>query len=434
MSILRFSICSIVVFSSVMLMAGASLAQSDSLWPQWRGADRDNLSDETGLFETWDDDGPDLAWTATGLGSGYASISIAEGKIFSTGNDDNEQFVVALDMDGKNLWKQAVTETKPEHGYDGARSTPTFDDGMLYVVTSAGSVVCLKAEDGSIVWQRDFSDWNGEMMSTWGFSESPLVDGDRVVCTPGGDKGMVVALDKKTGEEVWASKLPGYDTEEGTNGKNLKDGAGYASIRISNGGGVKQYVQLVGRGLIGIRASDGELLWRYARVSNGTANIPDAIIDGDYVFTSTGYKTGAALLKLTANGDGVDAEEVYWLGGRDLSNKHGGMTLVDGYVYCGHGNGSGLPICVELKTGENAWGPERAEGKGETSMVYADGHLVMRRDDGTVMLVTATPDKFDIVHTFTPEFQEGKSWAHPVIAGGHLYLREQDKLMAYKLK
>ena len=199
------------------------------------------------------------------------------------------------------------------------------------------------------------------------------------------------------------------------------------------GAGVKQYVQLVGRGLIGVRASDGKFLWRYSRVANGTANIPTPVISGDYVFTSTAYGTGSALLHLQKSTAGVDAEEVYWLEGNDLQNKHGGMVLVDGYIYCGTGNGQGLPICVNMKTGENAWGPVRGEGRGEASLIYADGHLVIRRDDGTVMLVKATPEKFDLVHSFMPQFQQGKSWAHPVIANGRLYLREQDKLMVFQL-
>ncbi len=199
------------------------------------------------------------------------------------------------------------------------------------------------------------------MMSGWGYSESPLVDGDQVVCTPGGNEGMVVALNKLTGENIWATKLPAYGEENGRNGAKLVDGAGYASIMISNGGGVKQYVQLVGRGVIGIRASDGQLLWRYAGVANQVANIPSVLIDGDYVFCSTAYDTGSALLKLSANGkDQVKMTEVYQLKANQMQNKHGGMVLVDGYIYCGDGNGSGLPICIKMSDGSVAWGPQRA--------------------------------------------------------------------------
>lgn len=404
-------------------------------WLQWRGADRANRSSETGLFKTWGADGPPLVWMAEGLGSGYASVSVAGDRIYTTGNDADSQFAVAIDAkSGAVAWKQPITSQPPKHNYEGSRTTPTIDGDRLYMVSSDGRIVCLNREDGTEIWSRSFQDWQGKMMSGWGYSESPLVDGDRVICTPGGDRGMVVAIDKLTGDEVWASRLPSFERKSGLNGKPLKDGAGYSSLVISEGAGVKQYIQLVGRGLIGIRASDGKFLWEYGRVANGTANIPTALVDGDYVFTSTGYGTGSALLKLVRQGDEVRAEEVYWLDGNQLQNKHGGMTLVDGHIYCGHGNGTGMPICVNMQTGDIDWGPERAKGSGETSLIYADGHIVFRREDGTVILAKATPEKYDVVQTFKPAYQAGKTWAHPVIADGMLYLREQDKLMCYKLK
>ena len=404
-------------------------------WLQWRGSGRANLSSETGLYDQWGDDGPPLAWMADGLGAGYASVTVKGDRIYTTGNFDDSQSAIAIDAnDGKIVWKKAITEGAPKHGYEGSRTTPTIDGDRLYLVSSDGKIVCLNRESGDEIWSRNFSDWGGKMMSGWGFSESPLVDGDWVLCTPGGPDGMVVALDKISGKQVWATKLPEYGDEEGVNSKNIRDGAGYASIVTSNGAGVKQYVQLVGRGLIGIRAKDGKLLWRYVRVSNGTANIPTAVVDGDLVFTSTAYNTGAACLKLVANGDGVTAEEVYWLDSKQFQNKHGGMTLVNGYIYAGHGNGSGLPICLNMKTGEIAWGPERSEGKGETSLIYADGRIIMRRQDGVVILLEATPEAYREIGTFEPAYQEGKTWAHPTIANGKLYLREQGKLMCYRLK
>ena len=404
-------------------------------WLQWRGSGRANLSSETGLYDQWGDDGPPLAWMADGLGAGYASVTVKGDRIYTTGNFDDSQSAIAIDAnDGKIVWKKAITEGAPKHGYEGSRTTPTIDGDRLYLVSSDGKIVCLNRESGDEIWSRNFSDWGGKMMSGWGFSESPLVDGDWVLCTPGGPDGMVVALDKISGKQVWATKLPEYGDEEGVNSKNIRDGAGYASIVTSNGAGVKQYVQLVGRGLIGIRAKDGKLLWRYVRVSNGTANIPTAVVDGDLVFTSTAYNTGAACLKLVANGDGVTAEEVYWLDSKQFQNKHGGMTLVNGYIYAGHGNGSGLPICLNMKTGEVAWGPERSEGKGETSLIYADGRIIMRRQDGVVILLEATPEAYREIGTFEPAYREGKTWAHPTIANGKLYLREQGKLMCYRLK
>ncbi|TWU35271.1 outer membrane biogenesis protein BamB [Novipirellula aureliae] len=403
-------------------------------WSQWRGEDRANRSSETGLFENWDADGPPLEWMAEGLGSGYANVSVVGDRIYTSGDFEDSQAIIAIDVaDGSLVWKTPITDKKPKHGYDGSRTTPTVDGNRLYAVSSDGRIACLNASDGNLVWARDFSDWNGKMMSSWGFSESPLVDGDKVICTPGGVDGMVVALDKMSGKQIWACIVPEPTPENDR--EALKEGAGYSSPILSNGGGVKQYVQLVGRGLIGIRAEDGKMLWQYNRVANTVANIPTAIIDGDFVFTSTGYNTGSALLKLSADGNGgVNAEEIYWLKGRTLQNKHGGITLVDGYLYCGHGNGNGLPICVEMATGEIKWGPERTEGKGETSLIYADGHIIYRREDGTIMLTKADPSTFKVLSFFKPPFQEGKSWAHPVIANGKLYLREQDKLICYRLK
>lgn len=417
-----------------------SLAQQTSDWSQWRGPDRANLSSETDLFANWGTRGPKLKWMVAGMGSGYASLSVVGDTIYTTGDSKDAQFCTAVSVeDGSVVWSTKLTAERPKHGFEGSRCTPTVHDGNVYVVSSDGAISCLSAEKGDILWSRKFQEWDGKMMGSWGFSESPLIDGANVIVTPGGSQGIVVALDRKTGEDVWACQLPDYGEEFGANGMSLVDGAGYSSVVVSEGGGVRQYIQLVGRGLLGIRASDGKLLWRYARVANGTANIPTTIVDGDFVFTSTAYNTGSALLKLSSSGDQtgdqtVSAEEVYWLDSRTFQNKHGGMTLFEGHVYCGHGNAAGLPICLELATGKIKWGPERTTGKSESALVIADGHIVWRRQSGHVLLTTATPEKFELLHSFMPAYQEGQSWSQPVIAGGVMYLREQDKLMAYQLK
>ena len=307
-----------------LLLLTSSLYGED--WSQWRGEDRANRSSETGLFETWDAEGPPLEWMAEGLGNGYATVSVVGDRIYTSGNFDDSQSIVAIDAArGNVVWKTPITDKKPEHGYEGSRTTPTVDGNRLYAVSSDGRIACLSASSGEVLWNREFSEWNGKMMSGWGYSESPLVDGDKVICTPGGPEGMVVALNKMTGEQIWACTVPEPTPENDS--EALKEGAGYSSPILSNGGGVKQYVQLVGRGLIGVRAEDGKMLWQYNRVANTVANIPTAIVDGDFVFTSSGYNTGSALLKLSADGSGgVKAEEVYWLKGRTLQNKHGGIT------------------------------------------------------------------------------------------------------------
>ncbi|MEQ8791287.1 MAG: PQQ-like beta-propeller repeat protein [Pirellulaceae bacterium] len=426
MSQRRAPLLSLLLLLAIPTLLVAEEAAQDA-WTGWRGPNRDGISPDTGLLRDWDATPPKLLWMSDGLGKGYAGVSLAGGRIYTTGNLPDGQSVIALDAaDGGVLWTRAVTDDVPRHGYDGSRCTPTIDGDRLYVVASSGAIICLRAADGEILWSKDFrKEWSGKMMSGWGFSECPLVDGDLVLCTPGGPDATIVALNKLTGDEVWRSAVPKF---EGAG----KAGAGYSSIVISNGGGVKQYVQLLGAGAVGVRASDGKFLWGYGDVANGTANIPTCLTAGDYVFCSSGYRTGSALLKLTADGDEVSAEEVYFLDGNEMQNHHGGMVLAGGHVYCGHGHNNGLPICVKLETGEIAWGgDQRGAGSGSAAVAYADGLLVFRYQTGEVALIEATPEEYRLRGVLTPAYQEGRSWAHPVIIGGKLYLREQDKLMCY---
>ena len=413
----------------VATITSISQAHAADDWPGWRGPNRDGKSDDVGLLKSWDG-APPLAWTAEGIGIGYSGVSIVDGRVFTMGERDGECQVIALsDENGDELWSRAVDKEWTQGGYHGPRCTPTYSDDRLYVVAPHGAIVCLDAKSGEEVWRRDFAEeYDGKMMSIWGFSESPLVDGDRVICTPGGPDAMLVALDKKTGDEIWKAAIPDL-------GERGKDGAGYSSIVVSNGGGVKQYVQLVGRGLIGVDAETGEFLWGYNRIANPTANIPTPIVRDDYVFTSTGYGTGSALLKLAPSSDGVRAEEVYFLQAKQLQNHHGGLVMIGDYLFCGRGHNNGFPTCVEFMTGEHQW-PERLRGPGRKSaaVTYADGHLVFRYQDGVVALVPANPDKFEIAGEFEIPNVEKPSWPHPVIHNGHLYLREQDTLYVYDIR
>jgi len=399
-------------------------------WLQWRGPDRRDISPDKGLRKDWDADPPQLVWKAEGLGSGYAGISLGGGRIFSMGDVESQQVVVALDaQDGRLLWRTPISD-KSAHSYPGARCTPTIDGQHLYVVGSNGDIACLQAQDGALVWQKNFQkEWDGRMMSGWGYAESPLVDGDRVICTPGGAKAMMVALDKRTGAQIWQSPAD-------VPGDAGRDGAGYASSVISHGGGVKQYVQLTGRGLIGVRAADGKLLWSYNPIANTTANIPTPLIDGDHVFASTGYQTGAVLLRLSPDGrGGVTAREQYFLDAKTLQNHHGGMVLLGDFIYCGHGHNNGFPICVRMSTGKVVWGGDRrGPGSSSAAVTLADGHLVFRYQSGEVALIEATPQGYQLKGSFTPDYVSEPSWAHPVVIGGKLYLREQDQLMCYDVR
>jgi outer membrane protein assembly factor BamB len=398
-------------------------------WPQWHGPKRDNVSTETGLLRQWGPNGPALAWEASGLGLGFSSLAITNGRIFTMGDHGAEQFVMALDaQSGKMLWK---TKVGPSHEdeYGGPRSTPTIDGALLYAVGTEGDLVCLDTSTGKEVWRRSLpNDFGGRMMSDWKFSESPLVDGDRVIVTPGAREATLVALDKKTGKDVWRTATPDL-------GEKGRDGAAYSSVVISNGGGVKQYVQLLGRGVIGIRASDGKFLWSYNRVANQVANIATPLVQGDYVFASTGYQTGSALLKLAKSGDSVTATEVYWLDGKTFQNHHGGYVVVGQHIYGGHGHRRGAPICLDFASGKVVWGGEgtRNEGTGSAAVTTADNLLYFRYEDGTMMLIEATPEGYKPKGHFKIPGVSRPSWAHPVVLNGKLYLREDDKLLVYNV-
>ena len=238
---------------------------------------------------------------------------------------------------------------------------------------------------------------------------------------------MIVALDKKTGDTVWKGAAP---DDLGANGT---DGAGYASIVISHGAGVKQYIQLVGRGIVSFRAEDGKFLWNYNRVANQVANIPTPLVEGDYVFASTGYQAGAALLELQKRGEGVAAKEVYFLPGNKVQNHHGGMVLLGDYVYMGNGHNNGFPLCLELKTGKIMWRGGRGAGTGSAAVLEADGELYFRYQDGVMALIEANPEKYVLKGKFKLATHNGESWPHPVIVDRCLYVRDQDALLCYDI-
>ena len=416
---------SLMVSLAGMMLAGLPATGKD--WPQFRGPNLDGKSTESGILKSWEQQAPALLWMGEGMGSGYASVAVVGDRIYTTGDLKDGQGVVAVNAkDGKVLWTTVLTAGAPKHGFEGSRCTPTVVGNQLWVTTSNGSIACLTT-DGKVVWKKDFEkEWGGKMMSGWGYAESVLVDGKLAICTPGGPDAMMVALDKDSGRELWKCKVPEF-------GKKGKPGAGYSSVVISMAGGVKQYVQMTGPGVIGVRAADGKFLWGYDQSANTTANISSPVIAGDYVFSSSAYGAGAGLVKLTKDGDGVKAEEVYFLKPDQLQNHHGGMVLVDGYLYCGHKQNGGDLLCLDIKTGKFMWGPVKAPGKGSAAVTYADGHLIFRYQDGLLVLVEATPREFKMKGSFKPEFQDKESWAHPVVSGGRLYLREQDKMMCYQL-
>jgi outer membrane protein assembly factor BamB len=421
---------SALLVTSLWAFAYAGMAFAPGHWPQWRGPNRDGVSPETGLMPSWPAAGPPLAWRATGVGSGFSSVSVAAGRIYTMGDRGREQFVLAFnEADGKALWSARIGTAGYDDDYVGPRGTPSVDGDRVYALGSEGVLVALDAATGRERWRKSLpGDFGGRMMSRWRFAESPLVDGDRVVVTPGARGAAIVALDKMTGREIWRTAL------SRSLGPNGADGAGYSSIVISTGAGVKQYVQLIGRGLIGVRASDGTLLWNYNRIANDVANIPTPIVKGDFVFGSTGYGAGSALVRLSKSGDGVQAQEVYFFEGGRLQNHHGGVVLVGDHIYGGHGQSAGFPFCLEMSSGKLMWGPNiRNAGRGSAAIVYADGRLYFRYQSGKMILIEATPQGYREHGSFDIPNVNDPSWPHPVVAGGRLYLREQDTLYAYNV-
>lgn len=417
-----------VVFCLLFSILSGAVPAAD--WPQFRGPNRDGVCQETGLLKEWPKGGPKLLWEITGLGVGYSTVSTANGKLYTMGDGELDgkeaQLVYAYDLKTqKRLWAAKVGGTHD----DGPRCTPTVDGDSVYAIGTDGNVVCISAESGKVVWMENLlTDLDGASNPGWKFSESPLIDGDRLLCTPGGHKAVIAALNKKTGEVIWKCPMPDI-------GRNGKDEAGYCSIGISHGAGVKQYVQLTNEGVVSVSA-DGKFLWGYNRIANGVANIPTPVIDGDYVFTSTAYQTGAALLKLVPDGGGVKAQEVYWLTKDQFQNHHGGFVKVGDYIYGGHNHNKGEPTCIEFKTGKIMWHADQP-GKGSGCVLYADGNLYFRYENGLVALVEATPEKYNLKSTFTPPERPGATgtaWPYPVVSDGKLYLRHADVLFCYDVK
>ena len=265
------------------------------------------------------------------------------------------------------------------------------------------------------------------MMSGWGYSESPLLDGPWLICSPGAPNAAIVALDKNTGKEIWRTPFP-RDM-----GKKGKDGAGYGSVSIVEFGGKKQYVQMTGRGVLAVDARSGRHLWHYNKIANGTANIPSVIVDGDHIFASTGYGDGGSvLLQITASG----IREIKYYSAGELQNHHGGMVLLDGHVYGGHGHNRGEPFCLEMKTGRIAWkiNDNEIRKMGSAAVTCADGHLYFRYQNGMMKLVQANSRAYAEKGSFQIPNDRKNSWQHPVVAGGKLYLRAQNILHCYDIK
>jgi outer membrane protein assembly factor BamB len=381
-------------------------------WPQWRGPHRNGTSAEKNLLKSWPQNGPPLAWKTGGAGEGYSSFAVAGGRMFTLGARGNREYVVAFDAaSGKRLWEVAHGSRFTNDRGDGPRSTPTVDGGRLYVFGASGDLTSLDAASGKIGWTVNvIRDFGGQNIK-WGFSESPLVSGDRIIVSPGGSGSGIVAVNKANGKLLWKS--------EG-------DTAGYSSAVLHEVGGVRQAIVFTGQRALGLDVANGRVLWSYDRVANRVANIATPIARGNHVFLSSDYGTGAALLELTPSAGAIAAREVYFT--RDMRNHHASSVLIGDYLY---GFSSAILTAMKFDTGEVAW-RDRSVGKG--SLVFADERLYLFSERGVAALVEATPTGYREHGRFTLETGSLPTWTHPVVSNGKLFLRDQDAVYAYDVR
>ena len=305
--------------------SSATATDSTTDWNQFRGPNRDNLSAETGLADSWPDGGPELLQTITGIGEGYASVALVGEMMYTMGNVDGGEHIIALKRKtGEIVWKARNGNEYREGQGNGPRGTPTVEDGMVYALGGNGDLSCVNANNGDVIWNVNILQAFGGGNITWGISESVLIDGCNVICSPGGTEASVVALNAKTGKLVWRSRIPEQPQ------------ASYASPVVATIGKVKQYIIFTSKGICGVRAKDGEPLWGQNKSSNETANCATPLVFNNYVFSSSDYGTGAELVLLKAQGNTVRANPVYFT--KNMKNHHGGMVLLDGYVYGSSGD------------------------------------------------------------------------------------------------
>jgi outer membrane protein assembly factor BamB len=415
---------------AVILAALAAPAVHAADWPQWRGPNRDGVSVETGLLKDWPKDGPKLAWKANIDGVGYGSPVIVGEKLFITAAEDadegQKEFAICLNAKtGERVWK--VELPNGDGGYltgwgSGPRSSPTADGDAVYVLGARGDLFLLKAADGAKVWSVNLKKDFGGNIPDWGYSESVLIDGDNLICKPGGGKGTMLALEKATGKKVWQSA-------------ELTDSAGYASIAPADIGGVRQYITQTQSAAVGVRAKDGKLLWRQNSLKRAVAVIPTPVVHDGHAFFTAGYGAGCELFKLSSK-DGLTTAEKVYSPNKVLVNQHGGVVRIGDYVY-GHTDNGNKWVCIEYKTdaADPVW-DSKALDKG--SLIAADGHLYCYgQSKGTCVLVEASPEKwkekgrFDIPEKSKSPRRSGAIWAHPVVANGKLYLRDHELLFCY---
>lgn len=404
-----------VLMAVVALGAPAPAAEQGGFWPQFHGPNRDNRSTETGLLPTWPAGGPKMLWKFSDCGSGYAGVAVVEGRLFTSGDFEDKEFLIALDLGGKLLWKTPNGEAW-RGSTPGSRATPTYCDGTLYLMGPTGRLGAFEAATGKELWAVDLKQAYGVRYGTWALAENVVVEGKMVLCAPGGERGRVVALDKATGKPVWANTT-------------IRDGAAYSSPIIVTHNGVRQLITLLERAVVGVDVGTGKLLWSHPHPNRYNQNVTRPLFHEGRVFVTSGHKAGGRLIEINPASDGT--RELWF--SEEFDNCHGGVMLLDGHLY---GSGCRLYhkglLCVEFLTGKTVY---RTEPIGKVSTTWAEGLLYCIDQDGRTMLVRADPKGAAVLSEFRiPWENKDQSLAHPVVCGGRLYLRHMQNLFAYDIR
>jgi outer membrane protein assembly factor BamB len=397
--------------------AAPSVPASPLDWPKFNGAKGDNVSLDTGLLKKWPKDGPNLLWTCKRVGRGCGCPSVAAGSIYVSGNLNGKTTVTALDLNGKIRWQtpsgSAWTGVQP-----GAKGTPTVDGECVYHESPHGMVVCLDATTGKKMWEVNILHQFDSYNLTGGMAESVLVDGNKVICCPGGNDVSVVALDKNTGAPVWTAAATG-------------DLAAYATPVLIEHKGLRIVLAMNQRGLLGVNAATGDLLFQHFHRTPRGANATSPLFHDGQIFITSGYGAGSELLELTVDGETASVQRVWK--SKELDDERGGVVLLNGFIYGNaHQANEGSWVCLAWSDGAKKYA-ERGIGRG--SLTCADGMLYCWNEEGQVALVPATPEGYEPVSRFTiPNKGPDPTWAHPVVCGGRLYLRCGSFLYAYDVK
>jgi len=384
-------------------------------WPQFRGPTHDLIATETDLLDAWPETGPPLLWKCNDVGSGYAAITVAGGRIFTQGYFGEEERLVAIDeKTGAAVWSVALGPVATVN-FPGSRSAPTVGNNRLYAATVGGDLICFDAEGGREIWRRHLVRDFGGRMGHFGYAASPVLDGHRLICMPGSEDATIIALNPASGEVLWKGLSP------------TAKQASYVTPLAIQVNGMPQIVAFTSGGVTGFHGDHGTLLWNEMRSVNQNANCTTPIFHNGLLFNSSAYGAGAVLIRLSVDAQTASAELVYHT--FQMKNHHGGFVLVDGHIY---GANDSVWTCLDLLTGKVFW---KHRGVGKGSIVYADRHLYLRGEDGRVALVKAVPDGYRESGRFTPPHRSDKNaWAYPVVAGGRLYLRDQEVLLAYNVQ